>query len=255
VDPIRFGRGIRALRQRRGWRQEDLAAAAGVSRGVVARVEQGRGDRLPVATLEKIAGAVGARVVVRLDWQGEQLDRLIDARHAFLVDLVVREISRHGWLCVTEATFNVYGERGSVDVLAFHPQNGVLLVIEVKSAIPELGAMLLSLDRKVRLAPRIAADRGWKLRGIARLLVVADGRSTRRRIGQHRATLDVAFPARGWAARRWLARPEPMSGWSGLWIPSGDHHAVTTRRERVRPRLSERGSIPRVPAPDRQESD
>lgn len=240
MDPIRFGRGIRALRQRRGWRQEDLAAAANVSRGVVARVEQGRGDRVPVATLEKIAGAVGGRVVVRLDWQGEQLDRLIDARHAALVDRVVREASSHGWLCVTEATFNVYGERGSVDVLAFHPQSSALLVIEVKSAIPEIGGMLLTLDRKVRLAPRIAGDRGWKPRAVARLLVVGDGRTTRRRFAEHQATFDTAFPVRGWAARRWLARPTAVAGWSGLWMPSGDHKAVTTPKERVRRRASKR---------------
>lgn len=241
MDPIRFGRGIRALRQRRGWRQDDLAAAANVSRGVVARVEQGRGDRVPFATLERITGALGARVVVRLDWQGEQLDRLIDARHASLVESVVRELSAHGWLCIPEATFNVYGERGSVDILAFLPQSRILLVVEVKSAIPEVGSMLMTLDRKVRLAPRIAADRGWKPGVVGRLLVVADGRTTRRRIREHGATLDLAFPIRGWAARRWLASPEPISGWSGIWVPADDHQAVATRRERVRPQASERG--------------
>jgi hypothetical protein len=207
----------------------------------VARVEQGRGDRVPFATLEKVAAAVGARVTVRLDWQGEQLDRLIDARHAALVDQVVRETSGRGWQCVTEATFNVYGERGSVDVLAFHPETGVLLVIEVKSAIPEIGAMLMTLDRKVRLAPRIATDRGWRPAAVGRLLVVGDGRTTRRRLGEHRSMFDSAFPVRGWAARRWLARPAVVAGWSGLWIPSSDHQAVGTRRERVRSRASERG--------------
>jgi transcriptional regulator with XRE-family HTH domain len=253
VDSIKFGRGIRALRQRRGWRQEDLATAAGVSRSVVARVEQGRGDRAPFTTLQRVAAALGARVIVRLDWQGEGLDRLIDARHAALVDLVVREMSSNGWLCVTEATFNVYGERGSVDVLAFHPENGVLVVIEVKSAIPELGAMLLTLDRKVRLAPRIAADRGWKPTAVGRLLVVGDGRTTRRRLGEHRSMFDSAFPVRGWAARRWLARPAVVTGWSGLWIPSGDHHTVARRRDRVRPRASEREWGPEIPAGDHLE--
>ncbi len=196
---------------------------------------------MPFATLDKVAGAVGARVVVRLDWQGEQLDRLIDARHAALVDLVVRETSGHGWLCATEATFNVYGERGSVDVLAFHPESGVLLVIEVKSAIPEIGGMLMTLDRKVRLAPRIAADRGWKPASVGRLLVVGDGRTTRRRLDEHRSMFDSAFPVRGWAARRWLARPAVVAGWSGLWVPAGGHQTVTRRRERVRPGASELG--------------
>ena len=90
----------------------------------MARMEQGRGDRLPYDTLAPIAGALGARVVVRLDWQGERLDRLIDARHAALIELVVRELTSLGWLCATEVTFSVYGERGSIDVLAFHPGRG-----------------------------------------------------------------------------------------------------------------------------------
>ncbi|HEY7591393.1 MAG TPA: helix-turn-helix transcriptional regulator [Candidatus Limnocylindrales bacterium] len=252
MDAIRLGRGIRVLRQRRGWRQEDLASAAGVSRSVVARVEQGLGDRLPVVTLARIAGALGARLVARLDWQGEQLDRLIDARHAAVVDVVVAELTRHGWLCVTEATFNVYGERGSVDVLAYHQATGVVLVVEVKSVLPELGGMLATLDRKVRHARRFAADRGWRPVAVARLLVIGDESLARRRLTEHRAVFDAAFPVRGWAARRWLANPDPRHGWSGLWIPSGDRHMVVTRRQRVRPVRVERGTPSANPPRDRQ---
>ena len=241
MDPVRIGRGIRALRQRRGWRQEDLAREARVSRGVVARVEQGRGDRLPHRSLATVVGALGARLVVRLDWNGEGLDRLIDARHASLTEVVVRLLSALGWLCATEVTFSVYGERGSIDILAFHPATGVLLVIEIKSAIPELGNTLIPLDRKVRLAPQIAAERGWKITAVGRLLVVADGSSTRRRLEEHRAVFDQQFPVRGWDVRRWLASPTPVRGWSGLWIPSGDGHTVATRTERVRRRPEERG--------------
>lgn len=252
MDAIRFGHGIRALRKRRGWRQEDLARKAQVSRGAVARIEQGRGDRVPYRTLATIADALGARVFVRLEWQGEALDRLIDARHATLVDLVVSELSMHGWLTRTEATFNVYGERGSVDVIALHPATGIVLVVEVKSAIPELGAMLMTLDRKVRLAPRVALDQGWKPRSIGRLLVVADGRSTRRRLTEHAATLETAFPVRGWEVRRWLRQPTVEPRWSGLWIPAADRQTVGRDRSRVRKVSAERGQHSAIPAVDRE---
>jgi hypothetical protein len=218
-------------------------------------VEQGRGDRVPVLTLARIAGALEARVFVRLEWQAEQLDRLIDARHAALVDLVVRVLSSHHWVCATEVTFNVYGERGSVDVLAFHPATGVVLVVEVKSAIPEIGGMLMALDRKVRIAPRIVGDRGWKPTATCRLLVVADGRTTRRRLSTHQALFEAAFPVRGWATRRWLARPSAEARWSGLWIPSGDHQVVDTRRERVRLRAPLRGRVRPTPAFDHSRSE
>ena len=222
MDALRFARGLRALRRRRGWRQADLAAAAGVSRSVVARIEQGSADRVPWATIRRVVEPLGARIVVRLEWNAEQLDRLIDAGHASLVDLVIDQLRSCGWECVAEATFSIYGERGSIDVLAFHPGAGVLLVVEVKTAIPEIGNLLGPLDRKVRLAPRIADDRGWSPIAVARLLVVADTSTNRRRIEARRATFATAFPVRGWDTRRWLARPTPVRGWSGLWIPSGD---------------------------------
>lgn len=253
MDPIRFGRGIRALRQRRGWRQEDLAREARLSRGAVARIEQGRGDRVPYRVLATVAATLGARVFVRLEWQGELLDRLIDARHAMLVELVVRELSLHGWLVRTEATFNVYGERGSVDVIGLHSATGVCLVVEVKSALPELGAMLATLDRKVRLAKRIAEDAGWKPRSIARLLVVLDDRSTRRRLRAHAAILDAAFPIRGWDVRRWLRHPSAEPRWSGLWVPAGDPQTVGVAKARVMRRAPQREPASQLPALDRRE--
>lgn len=222
MDGIRFGRGIRALRRQRDWRQEDLAAAAGVSRGVVARIEQGRGARVTVQTLDRVAAALEARVDVRLHRQAERLDRLIDAGHALLVDGVLAELTVLGWRCAPEVTFSIYGERGSIDVLANHPAAGTLLVVEVKSSLPEIGNLVLALDRKARLAPRIAEDRGWTAGSVARLLVVGESRTTRRRLEQHAATFDAAFPVRGWEVRRWLRAPSPTPGWSGLWIPSFD---------------------------------
>jgi DNA-binding Xre family transcriptional regulator len=82
VDAVRFGRAMRELRVRRAWRQEDLARHAGLSRGAVARVEQGRGDRLTIQTVEGLITALGARFVWRIDWNGEALDRLLDQSHA-----------------------------------------------------------------------------------------------------------------------------------------------------------------------------
>jgi transcriptional regulator with XRE-family HTH domain len=218
----RFGDGVRALRQRRGWRQQDLADAAGISRSAVGRIEQGRADRLTVMQLDRVATALEARIDVRLLWQHEQLDRLIDAVHAELVELVVEELTGHGWMCAAEVTFSVYGERGSIDVLAFHEASGVVLVVEVKSSIPEIGNLLAPLDRKVRHASRVAADRGWKARSVARLLVIAGGSTVWRRLDEHRATFEAAFPVRGHAVRRWIRAPERLPRWSGLWVPSLD---------------------------------
>jgi transcriptional regulator with XRE-family HTH domain len=62
VDEIAFGASVRALRIRKRLTQQQLAMRAGLSRGVVARIEQGRASRVTVATLEQVATALGARV-------------------------------------------------------------------------------------------------------------------------------------------------------------------------------------------------
>ena len=151
MDPSSFGRGVKALRQRKRWRQEDLAAAAQVSRSAVGRIERGHADRVTVATLDKVAAALGGRVTCRLTWNGEGLDRLLDAEHAAIVEAVVRALRAADWLVATEVSFSIYGERGSIDVLAFHPSARVLLVVEVKSVVPDVQATLVTLDRKERV--------------------------------------------------------------------------------------------------------
>jgi hypothetical protein len=88
-------------------------------------------------------------------------------------------LSGHGWEVAVEVSFSIWGERGSIDVLAFHQDTGTLLVVEVKSVVRDSQAAILGLDRKARLAPRIATDRGWPATVAAKLLVV----SGRRRLG------------------------------------------------------------------------
>jgi len=67
MDMVRFGRSIRALRLRRRWRQLDLAGAARVGRTVIARIERGLGDTVPLRKLEAVAHALGARLDLRLN--------------------------------------------------------------------------------------------------------------------------------------------------------------------------------------------
>lgn len=228
MDLIRFGRGIRALRMRRGWRQEDLATESGVSRSVVARIEVGGSEAIPVGKLEKVATAVGARTDVRLSWNGEALDRLLDSAHAGLVEAAAVTLRAMGWEVAAEVTFWIRGERGSVDLLAWHAPTRVVLVIEIKSVVPDIQAMLTSLDRKARLANQIAGSRGWSPTVAGRLLVIGESRTSRRRVEKHAATFAAEFPHRGTTLRGWLRTPSAAEPLRGLWFLS-DAHAVGTR--------------------------
>jgi transcriptional regulator with XRE-family HTH domain len=213
MDAVRFGHQVRALRRRRGWRQQDLAAASGVSRSTVARVELGGAARQKVQTLERIAVALSARLEARLLWNGEGIDRLLDQAHATIVNDFSRRLIAASWDIAPEVSFSVFGERGSIDLLAFHPTGAILLIVEVKSVVPNLQATLVTLDRKARLGPRIARERGWEPAGVARVLVLANDRTNRRRVDAHEAVLRAAFPLRGVAVNRWLRDPRgPISG-------------------------------------------
>jgi transcriptional regulator with XRE-family HTH domain len=156
MDVVRLGMGFRALRMRRRWTQAQLGAKAHVSRAVVCGIERGHADRVAVHTLVRVAAALDARLDIRLLWQGEGLDRLLDLRHAGLVDQVLEILSSSDWETATEVSFNVRGERGSIDILAFHAATGSLLVIEIKSVVPDMQAMLAGVDRKGRLARDLA---------------------------------------------------------------------------------------------------
>ena len=171
-----------------------------------------------VTTLECVAQALGARINLRLDWNGEALDRLLDSAHARLVEAVVVELRMMGWEVATEVTFAIYGERGSIDILAWHPRTRTTLVVEVKSVVPDVQETLAAFDRKVRLAPQIARERGWVGRSVGRVLVIADGRTSRRRVLAHVQTFDAFVPDRTAAVRRWLRDPDPNRPLRGLWF-------------------------------------
>jgi hypothetical protein len=179
----------------------------------VTKVEAGHIESVSVATLRAIAAAVGATVDVRLRWNGEAIDRLLDEGHARIVDAFVILLRASGWEVSVEVSFSFWGERGSIDILAFHRLTGVVLVVQVKSLVPDSQATLYGLDRKARLAPEIARERGWDCRSVARLLVVGDSTTSRRRIAQVASMYAAVLPDRGVAVRRWLRSPSgPLAG-------------------------------------------
>lgn len=146
-------------------------------------------------------------------WRGEGLDRLLDEAHAVLVDRVVRELRAAGWDVAVEVTFNHFGDRGSIDVFGWHPKTASVLVVEVKSVVPDSQATLMPLDRKARLGLVIARDRGLQGTSVSRLLVVGDRTVNRRRVHRLESLFDAALPLRGHAVRRWLKAPtDSMAG-------------------------------------------
>jgi transcriptional regulator with XRE-family HTH domain len=231
-----LSRAVRHLRRRQGWRQADLGTRAAVSGPTISRVERGLIRGVPLGTIERVAEALGATVDVTIRWQGEQLDRLIDAAHAWLEQQTAASLTASGWLVRPEVSFNHFGDRGRVDLLAFHPGTGVVLVIEVKGSIGDLQDALGRLDVKLRLGRSLADASGWAdLRAVVPAFVFADTRTVRRTIARH-AAIFTRFTLRGRSAQAWLQRPSLPAPSGVLWFVNvPDSHGLSvTRGQRVR---------------------
>lgn len=243
MQDIWVGARFRALRHRLAWRQEDVAARAGVSQHVVSLIERGRLEEVSLARIRRVARELDAEFSSNLRWRGGDLDRLVDEGHAHLVGRVVALLTEDGWDCRVEVSYSIYGERGSIDVVAWHAGTRTLLIVEVKTDLVAVEETLRKHSEKVRLGPRIALEQlGWQAATVARLLVLPSLATPRRRVDRHAAVMSAAYPVRGMDLRRWLAAPSeratPAAGL--LFIATGDNgsNGRAIGRKRVR-----RGSV------------
>jgi len=223
MDDRRLGAALRALRTRHGWRQVDLAAKARVAHATVSRLERGGAGAIDVDRLRAVAKALGIGIDLVPRWDGGDLTRLLDASHAALQEAVALMLrSTPGWIFAPEVSFSIFGERGTIDILAWHEQSGALLVIELKSRLVDLQDLLGSVDRKVRLAEQVARDLGWHARSTSAWVILVESTTNRRRVEDHAAVLRSAFPLDGTAMRRWLRQPrEAVRGLSFLPLGRG----------------------------------
>lgn len=206
----RIGGKVRALRKRRGWRQQDLAGRLGWSRELISRIENDRLDNVPFGKVQACINALGGFLRTDVLWHGEQLHRLMDARHAAIQNALVRLVESLGWTSRVEVSFNHYGDRGRIDVLAWHPRTGSLAVVEVESVLGDVQDTLGRLDVKVRLAREIAGGIGWTVSSVVPVLVLAEGTTQRRHVAEHGA-LFGGFEVRGRSAMAWLRHPRGTS--------------------------------------------
>ncbi len=228
---------MRALRTKLRWRQSDLAARARRSRDAVSRVERAHLAGVTIGTLNGLVDALGATLVVEMRWHGADLGRLVDTAHAQLVERASRRITAAGWMTRNEVSFNHFGDRGSCDLLAWHPATRTLLIVEAKTRLGDLQETLHRLDVKVRVAPILALGQSWPEPAcVARALVLAEDRTNRRVLDRHAAVFGT-FAIRGWNAYRWLRRPSGERAslvWFEVLPDAGEGRTTSTDRVRIR---------------------
>lgn len=219
MEDLRIGAALRSVRRRKRWSQEELARKARVSQSRVSRMERGHIGSMRLDDIRRVAAALEIRIDVNPRWRAGDLDRLLNARHSELHELVARWFADElpAWVLAPEVSFAIYGERGVIDILAWHESTRSLLIIELKTAIADVNELLGTMDRKKRLAAQVARDRGWDPLTVSAWLVVADTRTNRRRLDAHMTVIRNAFPDGTWAIRRWLRRPRDTIASVTVW--------------------------------------
>lgn len=254
MDDFRLGTAIRLVRQRRGWRQQDLSDKSGVSQPVISRMERGQIGPQSIDSLRAVAAALDIRVDLVPRWRAGDLDRLLNRGHSALHESVARMFRDElpAWILAPEVSFAIFSERGVIDILAWHPGRRALLVIELKTDLVDMNELVGTFDRKRRLARQIALGRGWDPVTVSAWLIVGSSRTNRRRVEAHEAMLRAALPDDGRTIRHWLRDPErPVSGLS-FWTDNRGETGRPVPRPIRRVRTasgstSERGSVPSRP--------
>lgn len=208
MDDLGFGRLVRLARIRRGWRQQDLAERAGISRTTLSRLERGHLEELQIGIVRRVCAPLDIRVEVLARARAIEVDTIFNARHSALSSFVSSWIAGFdGWSVRAEVTYSEYGERGSIDLLCWHAASRSLLVIEIKTELLEFGEVLAKLDEKRRLASRIARRFDWVPDSVSSCLLVADSTTNRRRAAAHGSLIRAALPDDARTLVRWLKSP------------------------------------------------
>jgi hypothetical protein len=221
----------------------DCAVRAGVHRSTWSRLERGDIGGFTLNTLAACLAVLEARVDLTPRWRGPQLDRLLDEAHARLQAMFADLLRRWGWDVRLEVSFNHYGDRGRVDLLAWHPELRILLIGEVKSQIVDGQELLGAMDVKVRLGGVIAAQLGLGRPAVVLPLLLLPDDPTVRRHVQRLDPLFAHFTLRGRPALTQLRRSDlgVLSQVAGLLVFSNRSYAragsakpLGTQRVRLR---------------------
>jgi transcriptional regulator with XRE-family HTH domain len=193
-----FGAACRDVRRSLDVSLRDVADLVRISPSYLARIERGIANPT-VETMLEVATALGmtlAPTILGRPPVAERGDRV----HARCSGYVARRLRRAGWQVLREVPVIDGRYRGWIDLLAFDPGSGTLLIVEIKTRLHDLGAIERQTGWYEQHAVRIARDRGW--------FVGSD--ENERVITRDREIFDDAFPVR--SAHLDATLPTPARG-------------------------------------------
>lgn len=194
--------------------QQQVADRVGVSRSYISRIESGGIDP-SLAMVERIAEVLGLQL--ELLTRGPIFPggaRVRDAVHARCSAYADRRLQNLGWGTAREVEIVHGRSHGWIDLLAFDPRTGALLVIEIKTRLDDLGALERQLSWYERMAWQPARDRGWRPRRLHSVVLALASDEVDRVVRTHHDLIRIAFP---FPVAELLMQPESRaSGSRGL---------------------------------------
>lgn len=193
---VTVARSVRDGRRALGWTQQELGRRARVSRQMVGRVE-----RASLSPSFEVAGrlfgtlGIEADLVVRVPFLMDR-QRQRDPAHARCAAYVQRRLEKAGWMIRREVEVVHGRSHGWIDLLAFQPVSGTLLVIEIKTQLDDLGQVERSLAWYEREAAAAARRLGWRQRRVSSWLLLLATSAADSRVVENRDALSAAFPGR-----------------------------------------------------------
>jgi len=215
------------LRDDAGIPVHQLAAAAGLSDGYVARIVAGT-ERPTLEAYGRLAAVLGADLSVRLYPNTGPAIR--DRHQAPILEGLLRECHPR-WRPFTEIAVQ-RPSRGWIDVGFHEARERVVVATEIQGALPRLEQLIRWSAAK---ADSLPSWDGWTHLGeppeISRLLVVRRTRATRQIAAEFAAQLRVAYPAHPDDALASLRGTAPWPGAAMVWavIETGSARLVGGR--------------------------
>lgn len=196
--PIRvsFGRACLDTRLALDVSQQQLATRVGVSRSYIGRIERGEANP-SLKLVQAIADALGLELELIGRPPVVHGDRRIrDIVHARCSAHIDRRLRSHSLETAREVEVVHGRSHGWIDLLAFDPRTGTLLLIEIKTRLDDIGAIERQFAWYERSAWTLAQDLGWRPRRIRSWLLVLASDEVDSMIWKNRDLFATAFPRR-----------------------------------------------------------
>jgi transcriptional regulator with XRE-family HTH domain len=190
-----LGDAIRTARLETGWSQAALARRIGTSQSIVSRLETAVATSIDCAVTSKALDVLGVKVSFdgrTLGLAGRREQR--DGVHAACVAFIARRLRSQGWEAAVEVEIGDGRSRGWIDILAYRASDRTLLVIEVKTEIHDVGALLRTAAWYRREAPAAARRLGWTASRVVLGLLALASSDNDERLARQRALIGELFP-------------------------------------------------------------